>query len=308
MSLPATQILKCPRCGKESETLLWQSINVSLDKNLKRKLFSGKLNKFNCEHCGNQCQVEHDLLYHDMKKEFMVWLKFPDSEGKILMDSKPLETSAALSKNYKLRFVTTWRHLLEKISIFDANLDDRAIEFVKWGLWYKHAANDPSAINHLLFSQKKQSWLGKSTLIFIAGQESFSASEEAYASAMEVISNFPPEKDWALVNHEHLKNLHPELNSMITGTQWEGKLGDCDFQLAKEEIANLIRIGNQQAQKQGGEYIWKQEIADAIKVFLTQPNLESAAKLLNCEPTFYNYFEECKPTGKFAFYKRMQRK
>ncbi|MGO9585848.1 MAG: hypothetical protein ACLP2Y_06625 [Limisphaerales bacterium] len=31
MSLPITQALVCPHCGKKTETLMWQSINVSLD-------------------------------------------------------------------------------------------------------------------------------------------------------------------------------------------------------------------------------------------------------------------------------------
>lgn len=308
MSLPITQNLKCPRCGKESETLLWQSINVSLDNSLREQLFSGKLNKFVCKDCGHQCYVEHDLLYHDMKKEFMVWLRFSDSNGEILMDTKPLEVFASISKSYKLRFVTTWLHLLEKISIFDADLDDRAIEIVKWGLWYKQFASDPSAISHLVFNSKEKGGFSMPTLIFTAGNESFSVSEDVYLKALEIVSNFPQEKEWVLVNREYLKNLSPTLNSMICGTQWEEKLHDCDFQLAREEIASMIKMQNQEAQRQGGEYIWKSEVAKSIERFLAEPNLETAAQLLNCAPAFENYFEGCKPNGQFAFYKRMLRK
>ena len=89
---------------------------------------------------------------------------------------------------------------------------------------------------------------------------------------------------------------------------WEEKLRDCDFQLAREEIADFITMQNQEARQQGGEYIWEKELAEAIKLFLAQPNKETAVNLLNYAPTFYDYFEQCKPTGNFAFYKRMRRK
>jgi hypothetical protein len=91
-------------------------------------------------------------------------------------------------------------------------------------------------------------------------------------------------------------------------TKWEDKLRDCDFELAREEIADFIRMQNEEARKLGGDYVWENEIAESIKTFLAQPNQETAMKLLNCAPTFYDYFEQCKPTGNFAFYKRMKRK
>ena len=135
MSLPITQALACPQCGKKTETLMWQSINVSLDKRLKKKLLNGELTKFVCKDCGHTCPIQHDLLYHDMKKKFMVHLKHLDSKGEIVMESKPLEAVAKILGVYRLRWVTSWNHLLEKISIFDDNLDDRAIEMMKFGLW-----------------------------------------------------------------------------------------------------------------------------------------------------------------------------
>jgi hypothetical protein len=91
-------------------------------------------------------------------------------------------------------------------------------------------------------------------------------------------------------------------------TQWEDKLRDCDFELAREEITDFIRMQNEEARKLGGDYIWENETAESIKLFLAQPNQQTAEKLLNCAPAFLNYFEESKPTGNFAFYKRMRRK
>jgi hypothetical protein len=89
--------------------------------------------------------------------------------------------------------------------------------------------------------------------------------------------------------------------------EWREKLFDCDFELAKDEIADFLKMQNEEARRQGGEYIWPSEIGEAVKAFLSQPCFETAVKLLEVTPTFYTYFEECKPTGRFAFYKRNRR-
>ena len=225
------------------------------------------------------------------------------------MDSMPLDISAKVTGNYRLRFVTSWSHLIEKIMIFDEGMDDRAIELVKFGLWVKHAPNDFSEINQFVFHRRRRKFpFGKLELIFLKLEEKheclFPVPEDAYLSAMEVVANFPLERDWLLVNHEYLRALHPELNSVITAAKWENKLCDCDFQLARDEIADFLKMQDDEARQKGGEYIWNTEVAEAIRIFLARPNLQTAAKLLEHTPAFYAYFEECKPTGRFAFFKR----
>ncbi len=280
MSLPITQALACPQCGKKTETLMWQSINVSLDKLLKKKLLNGELTTFVCKYCNHTCPIQHDLLYHDMKKEVMIHLKFPDSNGKIVMESKPLEATAKMLGVYRLRWVTSWDHLLEKIAIFDDDLDDRAIEMIKFGLWFKHASDDFSKINQLFFYRRRKSLFGKRELVFRFAaerqEEFFSGSEEAYASAMNVVSCFPKEKDWTLVNHEYLRAISPVLNETITAAKWEHKLLNCDFLLARNEIANLLKYSNNEARRRGGEYVWPKEIAEAVNLFLAKHILHHA--------------------------------
>jgi len=50
-------------------------------------------------------------------------------------------------------------------------------------------------------------------------------------------------------------------------SQWEEKLRDCDFELARDEISDFIRMQNHEARQKGGEYIWESEAAESIKVF-----------------------------------------
>jgi hypothetical protein len=87
-------------------------------------------------------------------------------------------------------------------------------------------------------------------------------------------------------------------------TEWKEELRDCDFELARDQIADFLKIQSEEARQMGGEYIWEDKIANAVKAFLAQPNFETASALLESAPPFYTYFEESKPTGRFAFFKR----
>lgn len=71
--------LECPDCGQEKETMVWDSINVSLDPELKTMLFAAKINLFECEKCQKETFIDAPLLYHDMSMQYCVQY-FP-SEG-----------------------------------------------------------------------------------------------------------------------------------------------------------------------------------------------------------------------------------
>ena len=51
---------------------MWDSINVSLDPELKEKLFRAEINLFECESCGEKNHIDAPLLYHDMELQFCV--------------------------------------------------------------------------------------------------------------------------------------------------------------------------------------------------------------------------------------------
>ncbi len=51
------------------------------------------------------------------------------------MDSLPLNVFGPMISDYQLRIVTSYPTWLEKIHCFDHHLDDRAVEFVKAGIY-----------------------------------------------------------------------------------------------------------------------------------------------------------------------------
>jgi hypothetical protein len=64
--------LECPKCDAKQSVSLYDSINVSIDPNLKEKLFNGEINVFHCEKCDQKIFIPNPLLYHDMEKHLLV--------------------------------------------------------------------------------------------------------------------------------------------------------------------------------------------------------------------------------------------
>ncbi len=64
--------LPCPRCGHEQELEVWQSLNVTLDPELKDRLRAGEINAFTCAQCGHRAIYDEPILYHDMQLRFCV--------------------------------------------------------------------------------------------------------------------------------------------------------------------------------------------------------------------------------------------
>jgi hypothetical protein len=130
------QPLTCPSCSAEHSFVCWSSLNVTLDRDRKQELLDGSLFIFTCPGCGAKTLVSYPLLYHDMEKQFMVWL-IPQPPGEDTAPAHPGdidEVGRSFSDTYRLRTVRELIDLKEKILIFDAGLDDRAIEAAKLAL------------------------------------------------------------------------------------------------------------------------------------------------------------------------------
>jgi hypothetical protein len=80
MSSMQSHDLQCPQCGNTQEVMVWDSINVTLDPELKETLFAGEVNLFVCEKCGKKAFISAPLLYHDMTLEFCVQYYPPETQ------------------------------------------------------------------------------------------------------------------------------------------------------------------------------------------------------------------------------------
>ena len=129
MSRDVKKMVLCPVCDKETPTQLWPNINASQSPQLRAAILSGALFTFQCSHCHAQRPLAYPCLYHDQKRQFMVYL-IPGNEQAVIPDEAyaPQELDLSLLRR---RVVNDENDLKEKILIFEADLDDRAVELSK---------------------------------------------------------------------------------------------------------------------------------------------------------------------------------
>lgn len=137
MSLNTKQNVKCPKCGQMSEVTVWNSITVKDSADLKQDLLRGRVNMFCCPSCSYTALMPTPMLYHDKDKKLMI--SFSPCDDPVLKNQlfdnvqKTSKESGELEKleGYNLRFITDYNELLEKILIFDNNMNDKTIEVLK---------------------------------------------------------------------------------------------------------------------------------------------------------------------------------
>lgn len=137
MSINIKQSVKCPKCGQMSDVTVWSSVTVKDGPDLKTDLLSGRLNMFHCPSCSQVGLMPHPMLYHDEDKKLMI--SFSPTNDAVLKQQmfenveKSSRESGELEKlaGYNLRFVADYNELLEKVLIFDNNLNDKAVEVIK---------------------------------------------------------------------------------------------------------------------------------------------------------------------------------
>ena len=137
MSLQHEETLKCTKCGAENQFTIHESVNVTLNPELKPQVLHGSLFKMTCASCGTQIIVNYDILYHDMSdyRPLMIqcyhekkgWERINDQHANI----RKMMLEMNLSTEFPHRVVIGYNALRETIRIFDAGYDDRVMFAVK---------------------------------------------------------------------------------------------------------------------------------------------------------------------------------
>lgn len=116
----------CPHCNAIQEIKYYQTVNITLEPNLKEEVLSGTLNSKKCTNCRKEITIFSGLLYHDMENRLMFEVKVSDEQ-----DERKAETLNEFKKNgYIYREVHSYPELVEKIHIFDNKLNDQVVESV----------------------------------------------------------------------------------------------------------------------------------------------------------------------------------
>lgn len=130
MSITATALAPCSRCGEKTEITIYKSINISENPELKEKIRNGSLFIWECPHCRQANLARYETLYHDPEQKIMIWLMPSGELSETQMQAIANHTRAM--GNYRLRLVKDVGALMEKILIFDSGLDDMAVEMCKY--------------------------------------------------------------------------------------------------------------------------------------------------------------------------------
>lgn len=97
---------------------------------MKEKVLSGEIFSWTCPHCKQTLHVHYDFLYHDMKRNYMIYYS-PNGCDEINKTVNDMLGKFKGMRSTTYRSVDNYNRLLEKIRIFEANLNDIVIEIAK---------------------------------------------------------------------------------------------------------------------------------------------------------------------------------
>ena len=129
--------ITCPSCGQKSQFTIWDSINTTLDPEMKSAVRNRSAFAFVCPHCGDRSNVNYGFLYHQMEDRILIHYVTSDEEAKTVEEmysaNNPItaEFPSFRDADYMVRIVFSQNQLLEKLAIIDAGLDDRLVEIYK---------------------------------------------------------------------------------------------------------------------------------------------------------------------------------
>lgn len=109
----------CPVCGKSYDVEVINSVNVSVNPEMKDKVTSGELFVRQCPFCGGKHLVKFPFIYSD-----------PDRKVVLCLTDLPITVESV--EGYSMRKVAEVGELLEKINIFSCELDDIVMEMCKY--------------------------------------------------------------------------------------------------------------------------------------------------------------------------------
>lgn len=124
--------ISCPHCKHEGEFELWSSINADLNPELKEGIFNEKIWAWTCPSCGETTYIPWGTLYHDMTNKFMIFFSFDSDDINDIYESFELPTTFGVEKDYTIRSVYGLMNFKEKIIILQNELNDLAIEHMKY--------------------------------------------------------------------------------------------------------------------------------------------------------------------------------
>lgn len=143
----------CQKCQTHFEMKQYESVNVTQEPELKESVLSKEIFQTECPKCHQRYEIAYDCLYHDMTHRLLIWLSKDANHASVLNGIEKLVSG------YTLRWCTSINSFVEKINIFDDDLDDRVVELARYDAFIDYTINrqNPSdSITGLYYHGKDQ--------------------------------------------------------------------------------------------------------------------------------------------------------
>ena len=207
--------LSCPRCNHAQEVPTWDSINVTLNPQLKVHLFANQINTITCGNCGYHAMIGKDLLYHDMQMRVMIFERYSNHDIMDQLETLQQHCAPNAFRDYRFRIVKSRRGLIEKILIFQDGLDDRVVELMKLSV-ISHAddldaGDDQDVLLYYCGSNERQELLFR-TFVNEIEKNVYGVSRQQYDYSREMLGDLL-ERDgneiekFLVVDSEYIRKL-----------------------------------------------------------------------------------------------------
>ena len=126
----------CPFCREfiTGKARIMQYINLTGNRELLSELLRKGINYMVCPKCGEEFYYEQNCLVLNSEKNYAV----ASTPSPIKLNDEKSALYHILKKSdFRMRYVDEFIYLTEKIRIFEFNLDDRALEIVKYNYMVK---------------------------------------------------------------------------------------------------------------------------------------------------------------------------
>jgi len=132
MSKPNKVKITCPSCKKETDFVIWESINTTINPELKASVRDLSLFRCTCPECGAVNTINYCFLYHQMEDSVLIYYaNTEEAAEEQYRFVKGDDMWGMFGKDYMIRIVRSYNELLEKLRMIDHGLDDRVVEIYK---------------------------------------------------------------------------------------------------------------------------------------------------------------------------------
>lgn len=208
MSQSNTYPIQCPQCKSQQDEVLYDSIDVHREPELRKQLIEHRLNAVTCSSCGFSFRVDKNLLYHDSAAGWMIYWQPGDPEHpdptveefhRVLEDMRSVLPSGRSMPEVDL--VLTRMELVERIFVREAELNPKVVEYVKYLIYTQNLDQFMPETHELLFNGEESN---EEHLVFVLKNRENGQLEsllqykrETYQSLLELLIQ---EREVSLVN------------------------------------------------------------------------------------------------------------